>query len=631
MIRILHLSDLHVSGKCDSLIDDIKTSLSGDPCLLPIDAVVISGDLFQSDLSATAPLVEACLETITDKIEAPIYTVPGNHDVAWSPAFCHHMIECRDDNLRKELHGAAARVYRVEKPKKYKIYNRNHKPVAITSFGPDDGFPFVLPVCAKSGGLPQVILILFNSCDAEESTQAGLGWIEEKQLKALGRRLATVKKALGSSCFCSLPKLAVLHHHLIPIDDLSTTQPDGLNMVYPPVVSNAARLIKYLAKYDIECVLHGHRHTPAMPSMRTTMLINRKNQIVDLLFMAAGTVNPGKTNEKAQFYVYDIHNRLMRTWSFGRDFSGDLFELDTACSPPSCLPIIGRSQASFCGKEVEAERRDAAAPLWIPLISTTDKPIPVFHSYHPFVDVGDSYLVNSEEMRLETELRATLRYYGADIETDNPEVLPINRNLILLGSNINNQQSNILLDWLLKKPDLVSPDTKIKSNTQFNTEEEIQVSYSNKVKEIERTIPPPGILALEGIITAHDKVQAAFNLLYDLVAFLVAVNLYNQNNSQTEKNYRGCYLVPPNQNYFYDVGAVVRFMYRDNPMQWCLLGFGCRAPGTFSSLCNEAQLGIGKMLQADLKCTNQFLALFHTKVEPHQRPVINFSPLYAFS
>ena len=77
-LRFLHVSDLHFGGRADvRLVEALERSI---PDLHP-DAIVVSGDLSQrarhGELQRARAFVTAAREV------APVYVLPGNHDVSW--------------------------------------------------------------------------------------------------------------------------------------------------------------------------------------------------------------------------------------------------------------------------------------------------------------------------------------------------------------------------------------------------------------------------------------------------------------------------------------------------------------------------------------------------------------------
>ncbi|WP_375690896.1 metallophosphoesterase family protein [Pseudooceanicola sp. LIPI14-2-Ac024] len=73
MTRLIHLSDLHFGRDRPELLDPLITAVND----LRPDLVAISGDLTQRALDSQFRAARAFI----DRIEAPVLSVPGNHDI----------------------------------------------------------------------------------------------------------------------------------------------------------------------------------------------------------------------------------------------------------------------------------------------------------------------------------------------------------------------------------------------------------------------------------------------------------------------------------------------------------------------------------------------------------------------
>src|SRR5215213_10085128 len=73
MMRIVHLSDLHFGHHDEVVAAGLAADLTGQ---LP-DLVVVSGDFTQDGTRDEFALARAFLDTVA----APVFAVPGNHDV----------------------------------------------------------------------------------------------------------------------------------------------------------------------------------------------------------------------------------------------------------------------------------------------------------------------------------------------------------------------------------------------------------------------------------------------------------------------------------------------------------------------------------------------------------------------
>jgi 3',5'-cyclic AMP phosphodiesterase CpdA len=77
-LRLLHLSDLHFGGRADI---QVMEGLEAELPYLPADAIIVSGDLCQRARHGEFQRARAFLATAAKT--APVYVLPGNHDVSW--------------------------------------------------------------------------------------------------------------------------------------------------------------------------------------------------------------------------------------------------------------------------------------------------------------------------------------------------------------------------------------------------------------------------------------------------------------------------------------------------------------------------------------------------------------------
>jgi 3',5'-cyclic AMP phosphodiesterase CpdA len=78
MVRIIHISDVHIGDACERLLDDAARAING----LAPDCVIATGDLTQAGRRREF----AGLARWLARIEAPLVACPGNHDApVWHP------------------------------------------------------------------------------------------------------------------------------------------------------------------------------------------------------------------------------------------------------------------------------------------------------------------------------------------------------------------------------------------------------------------------------------------------------------------------------------------------------------------------------------------------------------------
>jgi len=77
-LRLLHVSDLHFGGHANvPLIETLEKSIPG----LRPDAIIVSGDLSQRARHGEFQRARAFVTAASEV--APVYVLPGNHDVSW--------------------------------------------------------------------------------------------------------------------------------------------------------------------------------------------------------------------------------------------------------------------------------------------------------------------------------------------------------------------------------------------------------------------------------------------------------------------------------------------------------------------------------------------------------------------
>jgi Icc protein len=82
-LRLLQFTDTHLLADQAAVLRGIRTLQSLEACIadarkraLPADAILVTGDLVQDE-----PKGYELLETLLERLEAPVLVIPGNHDV----------------------------------------------------------------------------------------------------------------------------------------------------------------------------------------------------------------------------------------------------------------------------------------------------------------------------------------------------------------------------------------------------------------------------------------------------------------------------------------------------------------------------------------------------------------------
>lgn len=247
---LLHISDIHFGphircgddllAAASKLADEVAADLSRLG-LLPVDAVVASGDFTQRAEREEFVATEQFLRSLSGAIETPIGSfviVPGNHDIAWyAPGSC---LPSPAPNLRSEAKAG------------YEEFCRRLR---------GDGTTKVVPVCNADVALfrgqnPPVAIVGFNSARFEDPRTAGLGYVGEGQILEL--LLAIREQGVDENWI----KIAVLHHHLVPVLDINLKE-----LLKPKeerkftMMSDAPTVLNFLLADGFGLILHGHMHT----------------------------------------------------------------------------------------------------------------------------------------------------------------------------------------------------------------------------------------------------------------------------------------------------------------------------------------------------------------------------------
>ena len=229
--HILHISDLHFgethafknqNGKNDTeqlathITRDLKQNNFQPQC------VVVSGDLTEKATSEEFDEAEKFLRSLSKKLNLEIKNfifTPGNHDVDWTKTEQNTLLRNYQTFLRL-IYGN-----NVLSDNKYLTLTWSNKHTFILSI---------------------------NSCAVEGPDHPGIGWVNYKQLE-------DAKNKFENSWNNCDVRIAVLHHHLVPVNWNSVT-PE------PPkkhsLTLNTEQIISWLIKNGFQLVLHGHQHQP---------------------------------------------------------------------------------------------------------------------------------------------------------------------------------------------------------------------------------------------------------------------------------------------------------------------------------------------------------------------------------
>lgn len=253
--RILHISDIHFGPRCrhklteyrtlqiagETAANDLQQDLVRNGYKSDFHAVVVSGDLTWENKHEEFTAAAHFLKHLSSILEVPfanIVVIPGNHDIAWSEA----------DPLTARrfysLHGRSAesgyRQFYTEK------LNRELS-----------GYLVDMRIFQKD----KIIIVGLNSCRLVNKRDAGLGYVGREQVEQAIRdlRAAPAYRTSPHDFF----KIAVLHHHMLPMCDLSLTDIEKAPADRKfSITIDAKRVLDLLLSDNFSLILHGHQHLP---------------------------------------------------------------------------------------------------------------------------------------------------------------------------------------------------------------------------------------------------------------------------------------------------------------------------------------------------------------------------------
>lgn len=253
MTTLLHLSDLHFGQKVSSPNDGYLTSKSGAKSLAnqiftqlnskdvkqriePVSLIIISGDITDSAEPNQYGYAKEFIQELGSKLNLTsekILIVPGNHDVDWNA-------KTNDDKF-----ASFAQFYEGTFKETW-----NPATPVVRTFKASHDF--------------EGICFGFNSTVVENKIWRGLGFIDPTQFEF-------VEKFLQESDKDYLVKIAVFHHHVLPVvnsyPERFTYSLEGIidgsnERPLTSVMLNAPYILNKLKELEINAILHGHCHNP---------------------------------------------------------------------------------------------------------------------------------------------------------------------------------------------------------------------------------------------------------------------------------------------------------------------------------------------------------------------------------
>jgi 3',5'-cyclic AMP phosphodiesterase CpdA len=281
MYRVLHLSDIHfgaehafqqngVPREGRGFADAICVALDDAGIEREFDAIVVSGDILNHQEPQEVSEARLQFADLRRRLgDAPIATVPGNHDVDWE----------------------------ADPPDKLHVYDRLIRELGAQGLSQD------MPIMLKFDEPPlkPLVVCLLDSCRIEDDVQKGLGCVGDPQMDRLVSRLRTDGVDPRTHTM-----IAVLHHHLLPVAATpvlprTATAGEGEEPLRISATVDASQLLTRLGELGFAVILHGHQH------IGTAVRYGRLNWArPDLHLLAAGSAGALTANLRRQFWVLEF-------------------------------------------------------------------------------------------------------------------------------------------------------------------------------------------------------------------------------------------------------------------------------------------------------------------------------------
>ena len=272
MSAILHLSDLHL-GKEDpwerrtddkvgltpsdensrlSVLDTALTSvreyIAAKGQFEELDAVVVSGDCTTRYDAAGFTRFRELLQKVQLVPNERVIVVPGNHDVDWTT-----------DPGTPEKH-----------TEKYKLFLENTRNIGMRTplcDGVDtESYAAANPTAQPIHWLDDAVIVSLNTANwcgvraPDSPASRGRKAVPPKTYdvaRVSEWQLDLLTDALRERSARDLVRIAVLHHHLLPVsEDEEVKEFESF--------TNLARLRAWLRRHQFQVVLHGHKHRPVL-------------------------------------------------------------------------------------------------------------------------------------------------------------------------------------------------------------------------------------------------------------------------------------------------------------------------------------------------------------------------------
>ncbi|MCG6552792.1 MAG: metallophosphoesterase [Candidatus Magnetominusculus sp. LBB02] len=328
--EFIHISDLHFNRNCaningisdrydprltknplyttteKTLSEDLVESLNGN---LNTDAVVVSGDLVEEGTGFEHVIKE--FKDLGTKWfgDAPnrFVIVPGNHDVLF------------DENTGSRVRRASE--YR-EAISKFDSKDINQTPVWLNK-----KFLFDIKLFKCNGF--SVLICGFESTYIETSKVRGFGYITPEQMEFIENTIRAYIER--ENCI----KIAVIHHHVVPVSSDVDTDKSNLEMaeLVVSLTYDAREFLRWLSKNNFSMLIHGHQHEPFISG---TSEFTHTHSQKEIIIAGAGSVSKIMTTGGNYFNHVTLspaNGIEIRTFKANRTDTWG-FKEDSACSFP---------------------------------------------------------------------------------------------------------------------------------------------------------------------------------------------------------------------------------------------------------------------------------------------------------
>jgi hypothetical protein len=253
---VLHLSDLHVGSEYRHLLrsrgaganieqrslgDLLEEDLKDLKLSNRIDAIVLSGDVvgnatkFDQFLRAREVIQEVLLKTGVS-IER-LLVIPGNHDVDWMPNELSNLEPGRQISWDN-----------------YKSF--------LELLGKLDGQDVTFLGLTSRSGKVRLRIVGLDSNYIEGPGTSGIGYVSPDSFRLAEERIAADER---SGDYGIVRTWLAVHHHLLPV---TATSLEAARARKVSVMGNASLVQTYASRWNVELVLHGHEHQPAVTVAR---------------------------------------------------------------------------------------------------------------------------------------------------------------------------------------------------------------------------------------------------------------------------------------------------------------------------------------------------------------------------